>query len=59
MNALHCRPAGLNAAIEMVGMKFVGQQHSGIDDTNNTLLLAKHLNEQYGVNIICTVDVQL
>lgn len=34
---------GLGSALKMLNMTFVGQPHSGIDDTANTLYLAQKL----------------
>lgn len=45
---LNYRPSGLEDALKYLGMKFVGTPHSGIDDTRNTMLLAKNIFENYG-----------
>ncbi|KAF5280615.1 hypothetical protein FQA39_LY05263 [Lamprigera yunnana] len=34
------RPKGLNGALTEVGLKFIGREHSGLDDAINTALLA-------------------
>jgi ERI1 exoribonuclease 2 len=45
MDVMCARPSGLEDALTRVGLEFIGSPHSGIDDTRNTLFLAKHIYE--------------
>ncbi|XP_017778854.1 PREDICTED: ERI1 exoribonuclease 2 [Nicrophorus vespilloides] len=50
------RPKGLEGALSEVGLKFVGKQHSGLDDAKNTAYLAGRMISE-GVELRITKSI--
>ncbi|EDV27961.1 uncharacterized protein TRIADDRAFT_20827, partial [Trichoplax adhaerens] len=46
------KPTGLNGSMESVGLKFIGREHSGLDDSKNTARLCSKM-----VHDGCVLDV--
>ncbi|KAF5301515.1 hypothetical protein FQR65_LT08818 [Abscondita terminalis] len=50
------KPKGLNGALTELGMKFIGREHCGLDDAQNTALLAGKMAKD-GVLLYITKDL--